>query len=247
MIDVFINEMKKYPQLSNTETITLIKQGSLQNIDKIIKGNWKLVVKAVTRSIGCLSLEHVTTGMIALDYAAKTYDFKKGKVFSTYAYKIVTSQVKRTFNRERTTITLPYTIFEQKRTDRRYQQEINNALNGTYLAEAESDLQQNSVGRKSCKITYLSTMNNKNYNCGDLSEQEYALEKKMFRVKTNNFIEEGLSSTKEKKIFKCRIINGETIKEVSKKVGVTLQRVSQYEKQIYDKFKNFLEAKEDEG
>ena len=111
MADYFFKEMGKYKQLTNDETLSLISEGGRRSVDKIIKGNWKLVVSAVKKSIGFVSMEHINTGLLALDYAIKNYDMNSKYKFSTYAFKVIKSQVKRTYNREKTIITLPYSVF----------------------------------------------------------------------------------------------------------------------------------------
>lgn len=262
---LFLNEMSKYPQISNEETVQLIEKGNSISIDKVIKGNWKLVVSAVNRSLGFLSLEHVNTGMIALDHAAKTYNVKSGRKFSTYAFTIIRSKVMRTYNRERTTITLPYTIFEQKKhfeddsvhlpkkkkqNKKKNNSTIDNNNFSRYRADFENALAMTSIDKPmsdgTSKTDKLWTvLGARHFNSHDMSEQEEAVNKKMILDAIDEFIEKKLNSM-EKIVFQHRIYLGEKIKRVAELIDRTPQRVEQCEKAIYGRLvehiKNYLYA-----
>lgn len=235
MVDVFMREMSKYSIISESETISLIRNGRNRDFEKVIKGNWRLVVSAVKKTIGFISLEHVNTGMIALDYAAKNYNCDSGYKFSTYAFKVIKSQVKRTYNREKTTITLPYTATERENSEKknRYQDEFKNAKATFYI---DSIGYKNTLDDAEEKKNNFYRLLHDSYSTSGLSEQESEMNSKLTVAEIERFVEYNLSEI-EKLVYKYRIIENKKIKEVANLINKTYQRVNQCEKIIQNKIK----------
>lgn len=232
MVETFLKEMGKYPKINQKETLDIIKEGGPSMADKIIKGHWRLVVSIVKKTIGFVSLDEINTGLMALSYAAERYKPRAGYYFTTYATFVVRSQIMRNYNHEKTTLSIPYTArekFNDEESFKRYKNELKNALSTISLDD------DNSI-----YYTQKYERNNGYISLAGLSEQEDNINRKIIIEEIQDFVEENLSET-EKIVFNYRILQGEKIKDVARRINRTYQRVDQCEKKVYKKIKEHFE------
>ena len=99
-------EPLKHP-LSNEENVILFKKWHDENDstarEKLILGNIKLVFKCsrkyIPLDVAYTNDDIISIGMIGLIRAVDTYDYQKGYAFSSYAFKIVSGELKRLWKR----------------------------------------------------------------------------------------------------------------------------------------------------
>ncbi|MGI8631590.1 MAG: sigma-70 family RNA polymerase sigma factor [Solirubrobacterales bacterium] len=119
-LQLFLNEVGRYPLLSKTEEIDLaqrIEKGDTDAKDKLITANLRLVVANAKKyqSSGLPLLDLIQEGILGLIRAAEKFDWRKGYKFSTYATFWIRQAIQRGAQNQARTIRIPENIAQRER------------------------------------------------------------------------------------------------------------------------------------
>jgi RNA polymerase primary sigma factor len=129
-LQLFLNEVGRYPLLTPAEEVELAKRverGDLEAKDRMVNSNLRLVVSIARKyhNVGELSLlDLIQEGMLGLIRAVEKFDWRKGFRFSTYATLWIRQAIGRALDERGRTIRVPITVAQRERR----------------IAEAERDL-----------------------------------------------------------------------------------------------------------
>src|ERR687898_407954 len=119
-LQLFFNEMRRYPLLSREEEIELAKgveRGDLQAKERLINSNLRLVVSNARRYMrqDLNLLDLIQEGILGLIRAAEKFDWRRGFKFSTYATFWIRQAIQRALSTKARTIRLPQDVERQER------------------------------------------------------------------------------------------------------------------------------------
>lgn len=117
-ITLYLREIAKVPLLTREEEVhlsQLIKEGSRDAWDAMIKANLRLVVKIASdyKNLGLPILDLISEGNIGLIKAIERFDPAKGGKLSTYAAWWIKQSIKRALANQRNTIRLPVHLLDK--------------------------------------------------------------------------------------------------------------------------------------
>jgi RNA polymerase primary sigma factor len=119
-LQLFLNEIRRYPLLSASEEVELAKQieaGDLDAKERMINSNLRLVVSIAKKYQGqeLSLLDLIQEGIFGLIRAAEKFDWRKGFKFSTYATFWVRQAIQRGLANKARTIRIPVHIGQRER------------------------------------------------------------------------------------------------------------------------------------
>ena len=119
-LQLFLNEIRRYPLLSADEEIDLakrIEQGDLAAKERMINSNLRLVVSIAKKYQGAdlPLLDLIQEGIFGLVRAAEKFDWRKGYKFSTYATFWIRQAIQRGLANKARTIRIPVHIGQRER------------------------------------------------------------------------------------------------------------------------------------
>jgi RNA polymerase primary sigma factor len=128
-LQLFFNEMRKYPLLSKEEEIELaqaIERGDLEAKDRLINSNLRLVVSNARRYMrqDLNLLDLIQEGILGLIRASEKFDWRKGYKFSTYATFWIRQAIQRALESKERTIRVPNQVAQRERKVMRIEREL---------------------------------------------------------------------------------------------------------------------------
>ena len=128
-LQLFFNEMRRYPLLSREEEIELAKgveRGDLQAKERLINSNLRLVVSNARRYMrqDLNLLDLIQEGILGLIRAAEKFDYRRGFKFSTYATFWIRQAIQRALESKERTIRVPNQVAQRERKVIRVEREL---------------------------------------------------------------------------------------------------------------------------
>ena len=119
-LQLFLNELRRYPLLIKDEEIELAKEieaGDLRAKERMINSNLRLVVSIAKKYQGqdLSLLDLIQEGILGLIRAAEKFDYRKGYKFSTYATFWIRQAIQRGLANKARTIRIPVHIGQRER------------------------------------------------------------------------------------------------------------------------------------
>src|SRR5919202_43018 len=132
-LQLFLNEIGRYPLLTASEEVELakrIERGDQDAKDLMINSNLRLVVSIAKkyRGHGLSLLDLIQEGIIGLIRAVEKFDYRKGFKFSTYATWWIRQAVQRGVANKSRTIRIPVHIAEREQKIARAERELTHTL-----------------------------------------------------------------------------------------------------------------------
>src|SRR3954465_3551849 len=128
-LQLFLNEIRKYPLLTAAEEIELakrIEKGDMTAKERMINSNLRLVVSIAKKYQGqdLPLLDLIQEGIFGLIRAAEKFDWRKGYKFSTYATFWIRQAIQRGIANRARTIRIPVHIGQRERKIARTEREL---------------------------------------------------------------------------------------------------------------------------
>jgi RNA polymerase primary sigma factor len=132
-LQLFLNEMARYPLLTAREEVELakrIERGDKAAKERMINSNLRLVVSIAKRyqGHGVPLLDLIQEGIIGLIRAVEKFDWRRGFKFSTYATWWIRQAVQRAVANKARTIRIPVHVLDDERRIARAQDRLAAAL-----------------------------------------------------------------------------------------------------------------------
>ena len=132
-LQLFLNEIRRYPLLTADEEIELskrIEQGDLAAKERMINSNLRLVVSIAKKYQGqeLSLLDLIQEGIFGLIRASEKFDWRKGYKFSTYATFWIRQAIQRGLANKARTIRIPVHIGQRERKIVRAERELSAKL-----------------------------------------------------------------------------------------------------------------------
>src|SRR4051794_33261969 len=128
-LQLFLNEVRRYPLLTADEEVELAKQierGDTEAKERMINSNLRLVVSLARKYQGqdLPLLDLIQEGILGLIRAAEKFDWRRGYKFSTYATFWIRQAIQRGIANKSRTIRVPVHIGQRERTIARVSREL---------------------------------------------------------------------------------------------------------------------------
>jgi RNA polymerase primary sigma factor len=128
-LQLFLNELSRYPLLNAAEEVELakrIERGDIEAKERMINSNLRLVVSLAKKYQGhdLPLLDLIQEGIFGLIRAAEKFDWRKGYKFSTYATFWIRQAIQRGVANKARTIRIPVHIGQRERKIARAEREL---------------------------------------------------------------------------------------------------------------------------
>jgi RNA polymerase primary sigma factor len=128
-LQLFFNEMRRYPLLTKEEEIELaqaVERGDLEAKERLINSNLRLVVSNARRYMrqDLNLLDLIQEGILGLIRASEKFDWRKGYKFSTYATFWIRQAIQRALESKERTIRVPNQVAQRERKVMRVEREL---------------------------------------------------------------------------------------------------------------------------
>ena len=128
-LQLFFNEMRRYPLLTKEEEIELaqaVERGDLGAKERLINSNLRLVVSNARRYMrqDLNLLDLIQEGILGLIRATEKFDWRKGYKFSTYATFWIRQAIQRALESKERTIRVPNQVAQRERKVMRIEREL---------------------------------------------------------------------------------------------------------------------------
>jgi RNA polymerase primary sigma factor len=128
-LQLFFNEVRKYPLLTKDEEVELAKgveRGDLAAKERLINSNLRLVVANARRYMrqDLNLLDLIQEGILGLIRATEKFDYRKGYKFSTYATFWIRQAIQRALENRERTIRIPNQVAQRERKVLRVEREL---------------------------------------------------------------------------------------------------------------------------
>ncbi len=132
-LQLFLNELGRYPLLTAAEEIDLakrIERGDLQAKERMILSNLRLVVSIAKKYQGAdlPLLDLIQEGIFGLVRASEKFDWRKGYKFSTYATFWIRQAIQRGIETKARTIRIPIHVGQRERKIAKSERELSAQL-----------------------------------------------------------------------------------------------------------------------
>jgi RNA polymerase primary sigma factor len=132
-LQMFLNEIGRYPLLTAAEEVALAKRverGDRAAKERMINSNLRLVVHVAKRyrGHGVPFGDLIQDGVIGLNRAVEKFDWRKGFKFSTYATWWIRQAVQRSVAGQARTIRVPTHVHERRQTLNRHSRRLETKL-----------------------------------------------------------------------------------------------------------------------
>jgi RNA polymerase primary sigma factor len=256
-LQLFLNEVGKYPLLTQAEEIELakrIERGDKKARERMVNSNLRLVISIAKRYQGhdLPLLDLIQEGIIGLIRAVEKFDWRRGFKFSTYATWWIRQAVQRGVANKARTIRIPVHISDRERKLARAERELRAKLErdptDEEIAErAELTVEQlNEVRRAARAVTSLDRPVGEEGHAsfGDLVANEDAPtpEEEVRLSLGREALQRALAELpdREREVLKLRYgLNGDvdsaSLEEIGRRLGVTRERVRQIEADALEK------------
>src|SRR5919197_635759 len=143
-LQLFFNEMRKYPLLTKEEEIELaqaVERGDLEAKERLINSNLRLVVSNARRYMrqDLNLLDLIQEGILRLIRASEKFDWRKGYKFSTYATFWIRQAIQRALESKERTIRVPNQVAQRERKVMRIERELATKLGRDPTTEEVAD------------------------------------------------------------------------------------------------------------
>jgi RNA polymerase primary sigma factor len=149
-LQLFLNELGRYPLLTAAEEIDLakrIERGDMDAKDRMILSNLRLVVSIAKKYQGAdlPLLDLIQEGIFGLVRAAEKFDWRKGYKFSTYATFWIRQAIQRGIETKARTIRIPIHVGQRERKIAKAERELSTRLGRVPTDEEIADYAELSV------------------------------------------------------------------------------------------------------
>jgi len=247
-LQLFLNEISRYPLLTAAEEIDLAKQierGEPEAKARMINSNLRLVVSIARKYQGqeLSLLDLIQEGILGLIRASEKFDWRRGYKFSTYATFWIRQAIQRGMANKSRTIRIPVHIGQRERKIARARRDLaarfgREATDEEVATETELPLRQvQEVEEAARTVTSLDRpIGEGETSFGDLlpsdqlapeEEVEVSLRQETLRQAVEQLPE------REREVVRLRYgINGDEptpLRETGRRLGISPERVSQVE------------------
>ena len=249
-LQLFMNEIGRYPLLTKEEEVELAKRverGDAQAKEQMINSNLRLVVSIAKRyqGHGLSLLDLVQEGIIGLIRAVEKFDWRKGFKFSTYATWWIRQAVQRGVANKSREIRVPVHIVEREQRITRAERKLTPKLGRTPTDEELADAaritptQVREVREAARAVTSLdrpigeeSGTTFQDLVAGEAESTEQEVTVSLAQEALHDALAD--LPTREREVLKLRYgLNGDrdpaSLEEIGRRLGVTRERVRQIE------------------
>ncbi len=260
-LQLFMNELGRYPLLTAAEEVELskrVERGDVHAKERMVSSNLRLVVAIAKRyqGHGLPLLDLIQEGVIGLNRAVEKFDWRQGFKFSTYATWWIRQACQRAVAYQSETIRIPVHVQERRHTLRRARQRFETAHGRTPTLEelaAATELDPRAVTKAletvEASVSLNQAIHDGDGEFGDLFADRVSddpVESAMESTE-RELVRDALASLPERErlLLELRFGFSEgsdelTLDGVGEKLGITRERVRQLEKRAIGRLKHLL-------
>jgi len=267
-LKTYLKEIRDIPLLKAEEEISLskrIKKGDEQARKGMIRANLRLVINIAKRYmyLGIPLLDLIEEGNLGLMKAVDKFDAKKGYRFSTYAAWWIKQSITRSIVDQGKMIRIPVYMNELLSKWKKTKEQLAHKLN-RQASDEEIAKKLKLTKEKTEQINFWLSTSTSSLDApiGDEGESQVSdlledktsaspdatIESFLDKERVKNLVD--IIPEREKKVLDMRfgLADGKphTLAEVSKKLGVSRERVRQIEEEALLKIRRFVEQQDDE-